>query len=220
MIAADPVFEPGTVRLLSDHDGIGVWQGMRAGSDDICGAIDARGRYEVGCVTPELYAEQGLNVHLLTEPDEHGNDNHNAVIMSSLSGDPLAYAFSFSVGEGMSGWLAQFSEDERAMAEQLLAAGYDDYSPQAVGYFDQVPVWTAMRDFNAEMCLIVPGSGGGEVCAPSQEVPADGLSLTTFVSTGAEDTRVHTFRLAVSERWSPTLTIETLPGVTADGAAR
>lgn len=208
VIAADPVVAAGTLELIREVDGMMVWFAGRADSDDLCIALDADGQYQLSCGTRDRYEREGLSVMLPAAGT--GGTAHNAVIVPSLSGEPLAYVFSFTISGG-DGWLEQFSSEEQPVAESLLAEGYDLYSPTVIGTFEGEAVWWATRDVGVQTCLIVPGINGGAACGETAQAHTDGIVFVLLPGEPDGQTRANIFRLDFHDRRGPTLTMESRP---------
>lgn len=209
-------FDPGTLRAAGRDDELGaiVWLGTKGEGDLTCAVIDVGEDSQSQCQRTTDFEDFGVNVSVML-PGESVDEvtanftSINAYIVLSSEGVAMT---AFQQWDSSSSILAQFVDEERTRAEELVERGFE-MNLAVVGYFRDEPVWMANRygeTVDPETCLIVDADGGDPVCLPSVQAIEDGLSVVLVdVSTGAS---TGTLTLAFTASQAPYLTITEATG--------
>lgn len=208
-IAADVVgTEEDAVRLVARDDELLVWLAPRRDGAEMCVVVHHGDDNGMGCSSSEDYPRYGAAAGVDIDSG-NGTEYVHVWVRDSIHGEPMVSIQRESIiGEtGQSSWLDQFPEPYRATAQALVDAGYERQSPMIVGFDGEGPVWTASR--GSQICLIIAGVNGGEVCAAYDDARKYGLTFSLLSDDPAEADSARVYTLRWGSEWAlPTLTIE------------
>ncbi|MFK3676384.1 hypothetical protein ACI2IP_01550 [Microbacterium sp. NPDC090218] len=172
-------FDPGSVRAVAKTDDALVWYATRDAGAALCMILDVGEQEQTDCLPPDEI-ERGLTASLPVTSEGSGDDMffHGETVFATMflsaGGEPMVGIQQWG---GPSAFAAQFPEDVRDRAAELMADGFE-FGLSVVSTFRGAPVWLADRlsvQGSTERCLIVD-AGGPATCAPFETAVREGLS--------------------------------------------
>ena len=212
-LQAEGEFDPGSLRAIGQDEDVLLWYATKEEGATICITLDAAGKSADQC-QPAAEIENGNAIGLsasVTAPGE-GEDSPEEIWASAaraMNGEIVGIIQRWR--SDRNSWLSQFPGDERERAEQLIDAGFEEYSFSVVGYFRGAPVWRAQRfeDDDVQECLIVDAVGSVDCRASGDEgysgdgIETRGLTVDEAGAAAAE----WSVRLAYTPNGTPYLVV-------------
>lgn len=223
-LAEEGNYDSGTMIPIDEDEDVLIWMASRNEGETTCLVLDNGEANAESCDLTERISETGLH-GMLTLPTDENSEYDQEIVSASLAfardGQPMI--------QTMRGWnsggidfLEQFADaEERAMAERILDAGYDDWSPQIAGYDGEVPIWIASREYGQEVCIFYGTDVDGiSACGSMETAQTTGLGFgfSQFDEEGTEPTSSRMVTLRYSPQGFPSIVISdgSSSGITPD----
>lgn len=156
-IVASGGFDPGSVRAMTQEEGVVIWFATKNESADVCLVLGHEDVTAPACTTREQARILGVNATLTKPVEQNQNYDVQAQMFLTQDGEPAVITRSYITSPQSSSMFASPEEAEAAttLAEQT---GLDRRTIQVVGYDDQVPIWTGIDASTQRYCLVYDGS--------------------------------------------------------------
>lgn len=156
-IVASGDFDPGSVRAMTQEEGVVVWFATKNESADVCLVLGHEDTTAPACATREQATVQGVNATLTKPVSEAQSYDVQAQMYLTNDGEPAVITRSYITSPQSPSMFASQAEAEAATA---LAenTGLDRRTIVVVGYDDEVPIWTGVDMSTQRYCLVYDGS--------------------------------------------------------------
>lgn len=175
-LQAEGGFDAGSLQAIGwDEDAL-VWYATKGDGEQVCLTIDTVDDSASRCYRSEdVDNSMGAGVSIVSQSGE-GDENREQIWASAvraMNGELVAVIQRWEPSPDE--WLSQFPVEERERAEELVEAGFEQYSFSVVGYFEDSPVWYGQRtdDGKLQDCLAVDAVGAIQ-CAEAGVTPGSG----------------------------------------------
>lgn len=150
-------FDPGSVRAMTQEEGVVIWFATKNESADVCLVLGHEDATAPACTTREQAVLQGVDATLTKPVGQNQNYDVQAQMFLTKDGDPAVITRSYITSPQSTSMFASPAEAEAAttLAEQT---GLDRRTILVVGYDDDVPLWTGIDMSTQRYCLVYDGS--------------------------------------------------------------
>lgn len=156
-LVASGDFDPGSVRAMTEEEGVVVWFATKNEGADVCLVLGHEDTTAPACTTREQATVQGVNATLTKPVSEAQSYDVQAQMYLTNGGEPAVITRSYITSPQSPSMFASQAEAEAAtvLAENT---GLDRRSIVVVGYDDEVPIWTGVDMSTQRYCLVYDGS--------------------------------------------------------------
>ncbi|WP_460797164.1 hypothetical protein [Microbacterium sp. GXF0217] len=212
-LEADGDYDPGSITPLGQSHGATIWRATRDEGEEQCLLLTLDEQSESNCVPSEQFGQQngGLYASLNMSAGEGDDASELSVsVVRDIHGDLVVVAQVYDPNESWD-WRSQYTEEELAIVDRIESeTGISGESLQLVGYDGDRPVW---QDYSgSSACVIVAVVGSVERAC------ADDANATVVLEIANPDGTVTGYRVTMSDRRGPMLTIERESSAGTDAA--
>ncbi|WP_311258821.1 hypothetical protein [Microbacterium sp. WCS2018Hpa-9] len=156
-IVASGDFDPGSVRAITQEEGVVIWFATKNESANVCLVLAHEHATAPACTTREQATVQGVTATLAKPVSASQTYDIQAQMFLTQEGEPAVITRSYITSSQSSSMFASEAEAEAAttLAEQT---GLDRRTILVVGYDDEVPIWTGIDTSTQRYCLVYDGS--------------------------------------------------------------
>lgn len=178
-LQAEGGFDAGSLRAIGRDEDALVWYATKNEGEHVCLTIDTVDDSATQCHSSEdVDNSMGAGVSIVPQSGD-GDENPEQIWASAvraMNGELVAVIQRWDTSPD--DWLSQFPVQERERAEELVEAGFEEYSFSVVGYFKDSPVWYGQRTADGQLqdCLAVDAVGAIQ-CAEAGVTPGSGQGV-------------------------------------------